>query len=292
MRRKRIIITGGSGYIGRHLIQYFKTIHTVLAPTHSQLDLSDADAVGRYLKKYRADVVIHAAVVGGSRMEEARANSVEANLRMFFNIVRNRKYFKKLIHFGSGAEYDKSRPLKCVKESAAGQSIPRDGYGLYKYIVGHYIETSDFPAVNLRIFGLFGPGEDYRLRFISYCIVSHLLHRPIVIGRDCVFDYVYIMDFVRIVEHFVSHDAKFRTYNVGSGTRVKLTALARLINKKFGNPVGIRIKHAGLNNEYTADGHRLKRELKGFHFTDFETSLSQLYDWYAERLDSLSLPTS
>ncbi len=286
---KTILITGGSGYIGRHLQQALVSRYHVFAPTHQELELLDTAAVEKYFKSHKVDVVIHAAVVGGSRPEEAITHSLSTNLHMFFNLVRCRKYFDRFINLGSGAEYDKSRSLKKVSEDDFDKFIPSDEYGFYKYICAKYIQETDFNAVNLRIFGLYGQGEDYRLRFISNMLVRKLLVMPLKVNQDVIFDYVYIDDFVRIIEQFIKHKGKYKSYNIGTGRPLHIAALAKRINQMFAPRLSLTIDKVGLNKEYTCDTSRLRQELPKFKFTDLEISLLQLYDWYARQKQNLKL---
>ena len=48
----KIMITGGSGFIGRNLIEYLAKRHEVLAPTHKELELVDDDASERKRKTW------------------------------------------------------------------------------------------------------------------------------------------------------------------------------------------------------------------------------------------------
>src|SRR3990167_1945206 len=163
-RIKKIFITGGSGFIGKNLVEKLSSNNKVLAPNHKELDLLNSRKVEDYFRKNKIDVVIHTSVVGGSRKEEQVNDSFQKNMRMFINIARNKKHFKKLINLGSGAEYDKSRPLKNIKEQEFDNFIPNDDYSFYKYCCSKYIEN-ETNIVNLRIFGLFGKYERYDLRF-------------------------------------------------------------------------------------------------------------------------------
>lgn len=287
--RKTVLITGGSGYIGANLKGYLNQRYNVLAPRHKELDLLESRAVEAYFKRSHIDIVINCAVVGGSRAEEQVSGSVATNLRMFFHLVRCKKYFKKMIHMGSGAEYDKSRSLRRIKEEDFDKRVPTDEYGFYKYVCGQHIENSADHIVNFRIFGLFGPGEDYRLRFISNMIVRELLRLPLVMNQDAYFDYVYIKDFCRIIEHFIEHDGAYRSYNVGSGKRLRFSAIAQKIRTMTQTRRALMVRREGLHKEYTSDSTRLHRELGAFEFTDFDVALRGLYDWYAERKTQLSL---
>lgn len=63
----RAWITGGSGFVGRHLVEAFDE---VLAPSHAVVDVTDADAVRRSVDAVEPDVLVHAAILNDfSRLE-------------------------------------------------------------------------------------------------------------------------------------------------------------------------------------------------------------------------------
>ena len=65
---KRIVVTGGSGFLGGHLVERLKKsgCSKVFAPTHKEYDLTQIDAIERLFEVHQPEVLIHgAAVVGG-----------------------------------------------------------------------------------------------------------------------------------------------------------------------------------------------------------------------------------
>ena len=283
MYKKTIFITGAGGFIGRNLTEWLNKKYKLLTPSHKELDLLDEKAVDDFFQKNKIDVVINCAVVGGSRKEEHVDSSLSDNLRIFFNLLKNKDKYKKMIHLGSGAEYNKSKPIVKVKETDLGKMIPKDEYGFFKYICSKYIEKEK-DVVCVRIFGLFGKYEDYRYRFISNAIVNNLKGLSINMNQNVFFDYTYINDFVRIVDYFINHKAKHKFYNIGRGKKIDILTIANKINKISNKKSKITIKNMGLNNEYTCDNSRLVNELKKFNFTDFDKSLVELYNWYKNKI--------
>lgn len=282
VKKITVLITGGNGYIGSHLKQYLSARYRVIAPTHHSLDLLNLGALEQYIKRQKPDIVIHAAVVGGSKKGEEVAGSLEMNLRMLTNILRCHKYIGKIIHLGSGAEYDKTRSLVRVKETIFGDRIPTGPYGFYKYVASQLLSLAP-NAVNLRIFGIFGPGEDYRFRFISNAICRNVFGMPITISQNVRFDYIYIKDFVRIVEWFITHSAKYPCYNIGTGKRLDIVSIAKRINAISKRPSEIQVRRTGWNCEYSPDVSRLRSELPRFSFTDFDDTLREMFAWYIKR---------
>jgi len=277
-----ILITGSTGFIGKHLTTALAGKHTLLTPTHKQLDLLDGDKVLTFFKKRPIDIVIHCAVIGGNRKDQYIENMFYDNLRIFFNIVRCHKYFSRMINIGSGAEYDKRFPMKKVKEDDFGKHIPVDEYGFYKYICASYINSSE-DIVDLRVFGVFGEGEDYRHRFISNIICKNIWDLPIVMNQDLYFDYIDIRDVVKIIDHFISHKPRYKAYNIGTGIQRSLKNIAFEINTIIPGQRKILIKKSGMGLEYTADISRLKREIPFLRFTPFKRSIKDLYQWYLVR---------
>lgn len=278
-----ILLTGGNGFIGKNILEQLQGKYKIIVPSHRELDLLKEIAVEKFIIKNKIDIILHCAVVGGSRVEERVDDSLEQNLRMFFSITRNAKIVKKIIHIGSGTVYNKHMSLKMVKEDDLSKTIPNDEYGFYKYISARYIDLSS-NILDLRVFGLYGKYEDYRYRFISNEICRNLYGLPMRIRQDVYFDYVYINDFVRIIEHFMNHKSHFSSYNIGTGKPINIVAIAKKINEISDKPTDIIIKKKGFGKEYTCNAARLKKELGSFQFTDFSVSLKELYSWYVANL--------
>jgi dTDP-4-dehydrorhamnose reductase len=62
----RIYVTGGSGFVGSNLVHVFqKRGADVIAPTHAELDLTDAHATARGIEQAAPDAIVHAAIWNG-----------------------------------------------------------------------------------------------------------------------------------------------------------------------------------------------------------------------------------
>jgi GDP-L-fucose synthase len=288
MQNKKIsiLITGANGFVGKNLTNYLAGKYNLLTPTRKQLDLLKEKDVANYFATNKIDVVIHTAVSGGERTDPIPTESFYQNLRMFYNIVKHEKHFKKMIFIGSGAEDGKQQQLIKVTEKDFDKALPTDAHGLYKYICSKYIENSD-KIISLRGFGIFGKYEDYTLRFISNAICRNLLSLPITMQQDVRFDYIYVNDFVKIVEYFITNKCKYKFYNVGSGNPRLLSDIAKKINAISSKKSAIKIKKKGINNEYSCNISKLKNEIPALTFTDFDSSVKDLYLWYRSRISTI-----
>jgi GDP-L-fucose synthase len=286
VKNKTLFVTGGTGFIGRNILEYFRDMATVIAPTHTHLDLLSQDAVDTLFREHVIDYVIHCANIGGNRKCRDPMDSVGRNTRIFFNLLENSRHFEKLIHFGSGAEYDKRRPLSRIPETSFGERIPVDDYGFSKYLISKYIEKSD-NCVCLRLFGVFGKYEDYDYKFISNALVKNLLRMPIHIRQNVYFDWLCINDLMKIVAHFIEHDSPQRAYNITPGNPLDLVTIATIINQKSAFKSEIIVETPGLNHEYSGDNTRLLTQLGNFQFTPMSSALSDLREYYISVLPQI-----
>lgn len=287
MNKMKILIIGANGFIGKHLCGYFTKNRTyaLLTPSSKELNIAQEESVDAYMDTHKPDIVINCANRGGGR-DSGNENIVHENLRMFFNIVKHSDKVSKIIHFGSGAEYSKHKPIVDVKEEDADVSIPLDEYGFYKSVCSKFIEKSN-NNLNLRIFGCYGEYENYEFKFISNAIVKNLLHLPITINKNVFFDYIYVNDLVKIVDHFLHHDSKHKVYNLATGKKIDLMTLAHLINETSDFTSEIKIINDGLNNEYTSQNSRLMNEINTFEFTSHRTAIIEMRNYYASILDTI-----
>jgi len=294
VKKKNILVTGARGFIGKNIAEYlkanFSNSHIVFFPYHNQLELLDSSAVTSFINSKSIDIIIHCANVGGSRKtayDQGQTDIIQKNLAMFFNLVGAMNKDTRMIFLGSGAEYTRGHYEPKMKEDYFGKHIPEDSYGFSKYICSKYIELSE-NIVNLRLFGVFGKYEDYEFKFISNAIVKNLLGLPITINQNIHFDYLYINDFLKIVEHFINQVPKQKLYNATRGETIDLITIANKINRVAEKQSEIIVKREGLNREYSADNSKLLKEIGGFNFTAFDQAIKELYSWYKSNLDKIN----
>jgi nucleoside-diphosphate-sugar epimerase len=174
----RVCVLGAAGFVGKNLLR--DTNWTGV--TRQELDLTDPEAVKEYFKNHEYDVVIHCAVIGGSRLRPDDGEVFYKNLLMFENVVV--AFRGKIIYFSSGA--------------ALRGNPPSDPYGMSKWLIDRRIETLP-NAYSLRIWGCYGPGEP-STRFSAVCKKEG----HVVIDKDRYFDFIDVEDVRKIVREYVS----------------------------------------------------------------------------------------
>ena len=284
-----IFITGSNGFIGTHLKEYLNknySKYNLFTPSSKELDLVNEEEVDNYILGNKIDIIIHLANKGGDRTTVDMKNVTEYNLRIFFNIAKHEKNVKKIISFGSGAEYSKHKPIVDAHEEDYLDAQPLDEYGFYKSITSKYIEKSD-NIVQLRIFGAYGEYENYRFKFITNAIVKNLLKLPIVINKNVYFDYIYVDDLLRMIDWTIHNESKEKIYNATTGRKIDLISLANLVNETSDFKSEIKILNDGLNNEYTSNNERIMKELKNFEFTSHKKAIQKMREYFKANLEKL-----
>ena len=147
MSKTRVLLTGGSGMVGRNLLEHPAIRnYEILAPRRKELDLSDFLAVQQYLSKSRPDIVIHAAGKVGGIQANLRdpVGFLLENLDMGRNIVLAsfQAGIKQLINLGSSCMYPRNHQESLREEMVlqGGLEPSNEGYALAKIVTARHCE--------------------------------------------------------------------------------------------------------------------------------------------------------
>lgn len=284
---RNILITGTTGFIGKNLKEELSGKYNVYCPTHTEVDLLCEDTVKYYIKSHHFDVVIHTANTNNTRNKATTSyDSLDGNLRMFFNLERCKDYYGKMYYYGSGAEYDMQHYIPNMGEDYFDTHVPKDSYGFSKYIMSKNCKE-DRNIYDLRLFGVYGKYEEWERRFISNAICRALKGKDITIQKNVYFDYLWIDDLCDIMRWFIVNEPKYHHYNVCRGSRIDLYSLACMVREILGTDCDITVSEPGWKPEYTGDNTRLLEELGNYRFTGFEESISKLCDFYKEHIEEI-----
>ena len=280
----KILLTGSGGFIGKNLKEGLCGKYDLVCSSSAQLDLRDTEAVERYVKQERFDVIIHGANVNSTRNQRTTAyESLDGNLRMFFNLERCKEYFGSMFYFGSGAEYDMEHYVPGMKEEFFDTYVPKDAYGFSKYVMSKACGQSQ-NIYDLRLFGVYGKYEEWERRFLSNAICRALKGKPITIEKNVYFDYLWIDDLVMIMEWFLKHKPQHKHYNVCRGSKIDLYSLACMVREVLNIDCEIMVKETGWKREYSGNNERLLKEMGGFEFAAFRDTIYDLGEYYRKHL--------
>jgi len=230
---KKILITGGNGYIAQSL---FKNLieYDVVSITRQNFDLTNRKTTDEWFSDKHFDVVIHTAVKGGNRLTRDQDGSeiFYQNLQMFYNLYYNKHKFDKLIHFGSGAE----------------KGNPSDSYGLSKKII--YDLTKNITNFyNIRIFAVFDENELER-RFIKANIKRYINKEPIIIHQNKYMDFFYMKDLISLVKYYIDNSSPPKMIECSYREKYTLFKIANIINNLNDYKVPIKVLDSTKGSDY------------------------------------------
>lgn len=288
--KENVLITGAgpNGITGKLIKEKLADEYTVIAPSSKELDLTNDEMVNSFFENNKIDYVIHCATFRPLHNTTSHFvdDILESNLRMYFSLARQSNRFKKMIYFGSGAEFDKTFAIIDVKEEAFGRSIPKDQYGLGKYIMNLNTRTSN-NIYNLRLFGTINPLERYTKNVISNICVKAISGDKISLRKNCMFSFVDMDDVTLLVKRMLREDLCFHDYNITSGKNYSLADIAEIISKMSAKRNPVNFENEGLNLEYTGSNERIISQFTNFQFTDISVSLKKVYDFYIQNQSAI-----
>jgi dTDP-4-dehydrorhamnose reductase len=213
MKYKKILLTGGSGKLGSHILDSGK-LETVLAPPHEDLDICNQDSVGRFFQANEVDSVIHCAALARlSECEKDPVRAAETNIFGTLNLVKG------ILRAGERDQRD----IRFLYVSTDG---------VYDGERGNYSEED--PTIPYSMYGWTKLGGECAVRLLpNHCIVRTSFYDPSRIDFESspvdVFTSKFpITDLVEAIAHLL--EADFRgVVNVG-GNRKSYFDLYREVN--------------------------------------------------------------
>ncbi len=253
----RVLITGGAGFIGHHLVRRlldrgdqvavlddFSTgLEWRLAPYLGRISLVRGSVlVPADLDRAAAscDVILHHAAlasVAQSLLDPLRTNDVNVGGTIETMLAARRQGVRRVVLAGSSSVYGAADELPCRESQRA---TPQSPYGASKLAAEHFLhalgELHGIETAVLRYFNVFGPGQDpsqeYSAvipRFITAVLAGD---RPTIYGNGQISrDFIHVDDVVRA--NLLAADSSSPTgisVNIASGTSLSILDLLAAIN--------------------------------------------------------------
>lgn len=251
----KVLITGANGFVGRNLAKSLSSKYEITTITRNDLDLLDRQAVLSYFKGKMFDVLIHTAVEGGSRLSADTGEVAYRNITMFYNLLSVQHAYKKFIHFGSGAELDRS-DVRGTHVGNTQERFPIDPYGLSKNVIARLIDNLR-GFYNIRIFAVFGEDEP-DTRFIKASLKKYIDGNPIEIYQNKSMDFFYIKDLIALVDYYINSGDRTlpKTVDCSYSNYTTLKHIAEIINSLDEHKVGV-VVGAERGTSYTGRANKL-----------------------------------
>jgi GDP-L-fucose synthase len=262
LRGRRIVVTGGAGFLGRPVCRQLESYGPaeVLVPRSATYDLRDREAVRRLFRDARPEVVVHlAAVVGG-----IEANRREPGRFFFDNALMGIQLLEearlrgvaKCVVLGTICAYPKHTPVP-FREDDLWNGYPEETnapYGLAKKMLlvqaQAYRQQYGFNAVTLFPVNLYGPGDNFDAT--TSHVIPALIRKAVEArdaGRDGIEvwgtgtasrEFLYVQDAAEAVALAAEHYNDPDPVNVGAGQEITIRELATTVCKLCGLTGAIR----------------------------------------------------
>lgn len=307
LKGKRIVVTGGAGFLGQHVVQALRErgCKEIAVPRRSQYDLTREVVVAQLYRDLRPEVVIHlAAAVGG-----IGANRTNPGRFFYENLVMGamlmeysqRAGVEKFVGVGTVCAYPKFTSVP-FREEDLWNGYPEETnapYGLAKKMLlvqgQAYRQQYGFNSIHLILVNLYGPGDSFDLE--SSHVIPAIIQKCLqAIERgetkiECWGDgtptreFLYVEDCAEAIVLAVERYDGADPVNIGAGFEISVKKLVELIAELSGFQGQILWDTSKPNGQprRCLDTSRAW-ELFGFRATtDFREGLLRTIQWYRKQ---------
>jgi GDP-L-fucose synthase len=314
LTERSICVTGGSGFLGRHVVARLAECgyQKVAVAAHSDYDLVKAEDVARLYRDIDPQIVIHlAAVVGGIGANSQRPGTFfYDNLMMGANMIEGARIhgLEKFVQVGTVCSYPKFTPVP-FKEADLWDGYPEETnapYGVAKKALlvqsQAYRQQYGLNGIYLMPANLYGPGDNFNpdsshvipaliKKFID-AMESRQSFVEIWGTGSATREFLYVAD---AAEGVVLASEKYNggePVNLGSGHEISIRDLVQQIATELGFEGEIRWDRSKPDGQpRRALDTTLANELFGFRaHTDFKEGLRRTIESYRSKVARASRP--
>jgi len=310
LNKKRVLITGGEGFIGSHLTHKLAELGAnVFVIAHPREDLWRLKDLLKTIKVFRVDIedfaslrkimdkispckVYHLAAI--TKRENTPENALlvaRKNIIGTINLVAalDKGSYDCFVNIGTSDEYA-GNPIPFYEEQPPN---PISFYAASKtanwYFCKIFYNKLGLPIINLRFFLVYGPKQNTGF-FIPELIISSLKRRDfkMTLGEQTR-DFIFVGDIIDgIIKASLRKEAVGQTINFCSGNEYQLREIAEKVRKLTGK--GAKILYGAIpyrNNEIgriVGDNSKARNIINWRPRVTLEKGLKITVDWYRDNL--------
>lgn len=300
---KRIIVTGGSGFLGSHIVDILRTENEVFVPKSKDYDLKYPESSDQIFSDFKnPDIVIHAAAdIGGIGYSSTHPGKQFYNNTLInLNIIHSsyKAGIEKFVGVGSVCEYPAVTPVP-FKEETLWDGYPvvtNDAYGLTKRMMlaqcTAYQKEYGFNFIHLLPVNLYGPRDDFDInnshvipaliRKIVYAINHNEQNVDVWGTGDESREFLYVEDAAKAVVLAAEKYDKPEPVNLGSGSEITVKELAKTIGEILNFKGDFTYLNNGLGGQQRRmlDVSKAEREFGFVAETSIYDGLKKVIEYY------------
>lgn len=315
---QKVLITGGTGFLGSHLVKRLldreevdyivipstrireNTSLKFLALESSKIhlidgDIRDYDFVQRMFNEYEFDTVFHLGALTEVRKCQSNAKlAFETNINGTVNILETARLqggVNAIIVSSSDKAYGKGTLPYEETQPLRGDGVYEVSKSCTDLIAKSYFYNYELPVVVTRCSNLYGGGDSNFSRIVPNTI-KHIFEnrRPVVWSgaQNFIREYLYVEDAVDAYLSLAENIKKTKgeAYNIGSGDKITVIDLVYKIIDKMSSGLAAVIKDRNfpeINNQYL-DSSKIKRDTGWEPKTSLDDGLDKTIKIYREIL--------
>ena len=297
LKNKSLLVTGGSGFIGSHLIKALKKecpSKILNLDIKNGFNLTEYREMEVFFKDNKVDVVFDMATIALPASLTHPYKVVNDCTKMILNLCELQRLgaFGKLVHMSSSEAYGTANSLYGISAMDETHSLrPRTPYAAAKaagdLICMSYVYTFKNDIIIPRSYNAYGPHQPLHWGAVIPKTIHKILtgQSPIIYkdGKQTR-DFVFVKDVVKGVIEVAKLEEKGLVVNIGTGVETRITDLVMMICKMldYKGKIDYQEQRVADVSRHCADATLLQKLTGYYPATELEDGLRETIDYYTK----------